>query len=290
VTLTPLKKAAVRELLARELGQEMLPAGLIDFVHQRAEGNPLFVIAMLKHLISERILERRRTDGTCRWEQRVPFAEMEAGVPSELAQMIELEIERLSPEEQRLLEAGSLMHVAFPSWAVAAALDKNVSETEEACDELARRLYFVERAGQDELPDGSRSAFYVFAHGLYREAIYQRQTATRRGKGHIRIAERLRELFAGREADVAREMATHFEAGGDWLQAANALRAAAGRAQQRRAFADAAELLESALRVADHLTEIERRRQAHEIGAELTIAREALNQETLLQERVPEEV
>jgi hypothetical protein len=85
-------------------------------------------------------------------------------------------------------------------------------------------------------------------------------------------------------------MATHFEAGGDWLQAANALRAAAGRAQQRRAFADAAELLESALRVADHLTEIERRRQAHEIGAELTIAREALNQETLLQERIPEEV
>ena len=84
--------------------------------------------------------------------------------------MIELEIERLTPDEQKLLEAGSLMSVVFPAWAVAAALKKDPADTEEACDELVRRLYFVERAGHDELPDGTRTAFYVFAHKLYREA------------------------------------------------------------------------------------------------------------------------
>jgi predicted ATPase len=128
--------------------------------------------------------------------------------------MIELEIDRLSLEQQHVLEAGSLMQVAFPAWAVAAALELDAAETEEACDELARRLYFVERAGQDELPDGSCSAFYVFAHGLYREVLYRRQSATRRAKRHIRIADRLGQLFAGREACVAREIANHYEAAG----------------------------------------------------------------------------
>jgi predicted ATPase/DNA-binding winged helix-turn-helix (wHTH) protein len=278
VLLAPLKKTAVKGLLSRELEQEALPPGIADFVHRRAEGNPLFVFAILEHLISERVLVRKGTNGAARWDQAVPLAEIEAGVPGELAQMIELEIERLGPEDQFILEAGSLMNVAFPAWAVAAALGKDAGETEEACDELARRLYFVERAGEDELPDGTRSPFYVFAHGLYREAIYRRQPATRRGKRHIRIAERLRELFAGHEADVAREMAMHFEAGGDWPRAASALRLAACRALERRAFADAAELLEHALSMVKNLSEVDRRVAEEQIRRELGIAREAVNQ------------
>jgi predicted ATPase len=203
---------------------------------------------------------------------------MEASVPDGLAKMIELEIERLSPEDQRLLEAGSLISVAFPAWAVAAALDEEAARTEEACDEMARRLYFVERAGQDELPDGTRSAFYVFAHGLYREVLYERQGATRRAKRHLRIAERLGELFAGREASVAREMALHYEAACDWQRAASAQREAARHALQRQAYAEAAELLEHALRIMENLNVMERATEVQEIRAELMMAREALTE------------
>ena len=111
----------------------------------------------------------------------------------------------------------------FPAWAVAAALEEDLVEIEEACDELALKSHFVQRAGHDELPDGTRSGFYVFAHGLYRGTLYQRQSPARRAKAHIRIAERLRALFAGREGSVAREMAMHYEAAGDWQRAAGAL-------------------------------------------------------------------
>jgi predicted ATPase len=92
-------------------------------------------------------------------------------------------------------------------------------------------LHFVVRAGQDELPDGTKSSFYVFAHGLYREVLYQRQAATRRARRHIRIAERLGELFAGREMNVAREMAMHFEAAGEIERAAIVLESAARQAR-----------------------------------------------------------
>jgi predicted ATPase len=284
ITLAPLSKKSVKELLSKELNQEMLPPGLASFVHQRSEGNPLFVLAILEHLTAQHFLvhegAHEQSEGTVRWEERVPFQEleqeMEASVPDGLAQMIELEIERLSQREQRLLEAGSLISTAFPAWAVAAALAEDATETEEACDALARRLYFVQRAGQDELPDGTRSAFYVFAHELYREVLYRRQTATRRARRHIRVAERLRELFAEREASVAREMAMHYEAAGEWRSAAQALRAAASHARQRHAVAEAAELLEHGLRVVENLSEADRTAAACEMRDELVQAREAV--------------
>lgn len=231
MALAPLKKTAVCAWLRKELGQEALPPGLAEFVSRRSEGNPLFVTAVLEHLIAQGVLVRRCPNGTAHWEQHEPFPEMDASVPDQLARMIDLEIERLSEQEQRMLEAASLMSVAFPAWAVAAALEKDSVETEEACDGLARRLHFVVRAGQDELPDGTTSAFYVFAHGLYREVLYQRQPAARRARRHIRIAERLGEMFAGREAKVAREIAMHYEAAGDQERAARALQAAARHAQ-----------------------------------------------------------
>jgi predicted ATPase len=217
----------VSQLLIRKFEQEVLPLGLADFVYQRSEGNPLFVIAVVEHLIAERVLVRRIVDGKAEWEKCEPLPETEAGVPDQLVRMIELAIERLSEQEQRLLEAASLMNVAFPAWAVAAALELDPVETEEACDALSRRLHFVLRAGQDELPNGTSSAFYVFAHGIYREVLYRRQTAARRARRHIRIAERLGQLFAGREAAVAREMSMHYEAAGDHRHAALVEQAAA---------------------------------------------------------------
>jgi predicted ATPase len=201
----------------------------------------------------QRVLVRDIAADGEEWKLLEPLDQAEAGVPDQLARTIEMDLARLTSEEQCALEAGSLMNIAFPAWAVAAALGKSVAEAEETCDRLAQQLYFLGRAGQDELPDGTRSSFYVFSHQIYRDVIYQRQPATRRDERHIRIAKRLRVLFAEREADVAREIAIHYEAGGAWRDACEALRLAAARAQRRNAFADAAELLERALLLAENL-------------------------------------
>jgi len=284
ISLAPLTRIAVSELLRRELGLnpgqdpnlETLPPGLSHFIHRHSEGNPLFVISLLEHLIAQRHLVRDGTDETARWKQCAAFEEMEADVPDGLAQMVELEIARLTEEEQSLLEAGSLMSVAFPAWAVAAALGKDAADTEDACDGLAHRVHFLQRGGQDELPDGSSSAFYAFAHGLYREVLYRRQPASRRSKGHRRIAERLSQLFEGREAVVAREIAMHYEAGCHWLQAVHALRIAARHALERQAHAEGAELLEHALRVATNLSDQAHNAAAEQIHGELVAFRVAV--------------
>lgn len=253
VALGPLGKAHVTELLRGALSQHDLPPGLDRFVHEHSEGNPLFAIAILEHLIAQRFLVTEGTAEASRWKQRIPFQQMEAGVPDRLAQMIELEIADLNPREQRVLEAASLFPVAFPAWAVAAALDTELTQAEEECEALANRLHYIRRGGQDELPNGAFSAFYVFSHGMYREVLYQRQPAARRSRGHSRVAGRLAQIFAGREMDVAREMAMHHEAAGNWMMAADTLRAAARHAERRKAFAVAEDLMKHALRISENL-------------------------------------
>jgi predicted ATPase/DNA-binding winged helix-turn-helix (wHTH) protein len=286
IALGPLRHAQIEELLRGALEQEDLPHALAGFVHQSSEGNPLFATAILRHLKAERFLVLNQNGEQKRWEQRAPYRAMEAGVPEELAQMIELEIERLAPPEQRMLEAGSLFHVAFPAWAVAAAMEQDLAAVEEACDELTRHIGFVKRAGQDELPDGTRSTFYVFVHGLYREVLYHRQSLTRRSRSHLRVAEQLRASFAGCESSVAREVAWHYEAAGERLRAIETLRCAARSALERKAYPAATDLLEYALRVTGDLHAGEQEAAAAGVRVELSEARtrsraaECLSQET----------
>ncbi|MFC5865608.1 AAA family ATPase [Acidicapsa dinghuensis] len=285
ITLQPLERTAVNELLARELKQETLPPGLASFVHRHSEGNPLFIAALLEHLIAEGTLVKTHVDGEPIWRVRGTLDDASTGVPAGLAQMIELEMERLTEREQRLLEAGSLMHVAFPAWAVAAALDADLAETEEACDALARRLHYVQRAGCDELPDGSSSGFYSFSHGLYREVLCRRQSDSRRSRSHKRIAERLGQIFGDRESTVAREMAMHFEAGRHWHQAVTALSMAARHAVARGAGAEASELLAHALTTAENIPPQERKIVVSTLQDELSgLAHPSRNVEMIRQE------
>ena len=254
VSLPPLGRDAVREYLVQELQQEIPPKGLPSFVHQHSEGNPLFMIAMLEHLIAQGFLQQQA--GV--WALRSALAEMDVGVPTALSEMIELQIDRLDAADQRLLEAASLIGVVFPAWAAAAALDGDLEEIEDQYEKLTRRLHFLHPAGHDELPDGTQSAFYVFAHGLYREVLRARQSPARRSRRHFRVAEKLERLFAGREMDVSTELAMHFEAAAEWVRAAQALCTAAGKAMLRGAREESVQLTNRALRLIENLTEPER--------------------------------
>jgi predicted ATPase len=254
VSLRPLEREAVREYLAQELKQETLPKGLPSFVHQHSEGNPLFMVAMLEHLVAQGFL--RQDDGG--WQLRSALAEIDMGVPTALSEMIEMQIDRLEAADQRLLEAASLIGVVFPAWAAAAALDGDLEDIEAQYETLARRLHFLHPAGHDQLPDGTQSAFYVFAHGLYREVLRARQSPARRAKRHLRVAEKLEKLFAGREMDVSSELALHFEAAAEWARAAQALCTAAGNALRRGARDEGVKSTERALQLLENLSEPDR--------------------------------
>jgi predicted ATPase len=282
--LPPLHKTAVSEYLVQKFKQEAPPKGLSSFVHQHSEGNPLFMIAMLDHLIAQGFV--RQEAGI--WQLRCELADIDMGVPTALSEMIEMQIDRLDAEDQRLLEAASLIGVIFPAWAAAAALAGDLEEIEDQYDRVTRCLHFLHSAGHDELPDGTQSAFYVFAHGLYREVLRSRQPPARRVRRHLRIAEKLEKLFAGREQGVSLELAMHFEAAAEWARAAQALAAAAGKALERGARDEAMQLTEHALRLLDNLSESDRLAPESKVRQQLAEIESALNRNSYRQEILDE--
>ncbi|WP_446745636.1 ATP-binding protein [Silvibacterium acidisoli] len=207
--LGPIGKDAVSAYLRRELEAEKLPSGLSSLVHQHSSGNPLFMTAVLDHLRTQQIVSSKGGEVTL----KMPLEEIEPGVPDGLSDLIGLQLERLSEEDRRLLEAGCISGSIFPAWAAAAALGRELDEVEEAYSRLTRRVRLISIAGEDELPGGSFSTFYVFSHALYREVLYAQIPPARRSQWHLRVAGRLREMFAGQEANVEEEIMAHTEAG-----------------------------------------------------------------------------
>ena len=254
ITLAPLEKADVAEYLGAESPGGSLPEGFAELIHRHSEGNPLFMIAALEHMTEHGQISRENG----KWRLRVPIAEMALEVPETLRQMIESQIDHLTSEQQRALEVASVNGVLFSASvnAIPAGLDEE--KFEELCDELSRRYHMVRWAESRQFPDGTVSVRYEFAHALYREVFYHRQTPGRRAKLHLRIGERLEELFSKHEREVAAELAGHFEQGGDWQRAIQYLRLAADTAGRRFEPRQATAILEHALELVKKLPDAER--------------------------------
>ena len=256
IALEPLGEAEVGEYLAVESAGASLPEGLASLLYQQSEGNPLFMVAALNHMIERGLITR----GKGSWQLKVAGKGVDPEVPKSLQQIIEAQIDRLSPEEQRVLEVASLESVGRSRFTVApraAVIGLDPEVFEDVCETLSRRHRIVRSAAPEKLPDGTVSASYEFVHVLYRGVCYRRIAPARRAKLHRRLGEWI-EARWGRVNEDAAWLAGHFEQGGDWLRAIKYLQLAADTAGRRYAFRQAAEILERALALGSKLPEAER--------------------------------
>src|SRR5216683_3122913 len=251
IALGPLNEAQVVDYLVAEQPESPLPDGLAALVYQHSEGNPLFVVAALDHLIGRGFIARGKES----WQLRRPLNEIELAVPETLREMIEVQIERLSPEEQQVLEVASLTQDrAFSVIArAAAAMDADPGHFEKVCERLSRRTHILRPGTLEELPDRTISPFYEFAHALYREVLYSRIAPSRRTQLHRQAAEWAEASFPEHLSEGASFLAYHFEHGGDYARAVKYLRVAAQTAGRRYAPREATAHLQHALELSGRL-------------------------------------
>jgi predicted ATPase/DNA-binding winged helix-turn-helix (wHTH) protein len=187
IALGPLSEAAVAEYLRAESGGGALPEGFAELVHRNTEGNPLFMIAALDHMMERGLIAREGEQ----WRLKAPVGEIEIEAPETLRQIFEAQIEHLTSEEQRILEAASVAGVRFPAQTVAKAMRQDAEAMEELFEKLARRSRMIRATGPGESTDGRSSQVFEFVHALYREVFYRRQTPTRRAALQRRIGQEL---------------------------------------------------------------------------------------------------
>jgi predicted ATPase len=249
--LTFLTEDAIAEYLATRFPEHRFPAEFARLLHQRTEGNPLFLVNLVDYLLTGRLIGQ--TEG--RWTMNAAVPEVELGVPESIRQMIENQVNNLGKEEQRVLETASVAGVEFSALAVACGLDTDVIRVEESCDELARRQQFLRPVGSHTLPGGLLTTRYSFIHALYQNAIYERVAAARRARLHQRIGERWENIYGEAAGEIAAELAMRFEQGGDFGRALKYLQQAAENATRRFANREAAGLARHGLELLGLLPE-----------------------------------
>jgi hypothetical protein len=254
IALEPLGEAEIAEYLTAESSEGSLPEGLARLVYRHSEGNPLFMVAVLDHMIERGRVSR---EGGA-WKLRVSLEESAFGVPEKLRRMIEAQIDRLSTEHRHTLDVASVAGIAFSARVCAAAADFRPEDFEDLCEELTRRHRIVRSSGSEHLPDGTVSTRYEFVHALYSEVLYRRLAFGRRAKLHQRFGEQLEALFSDRLSEAAPELARHFEHASDWQRAVKYLRIAAETARRRYANREATALLRHALDLSSKLPEAAR--------------------------------
>jgi DNA-binding winged helix-turn-helix (wHTH) protein len=230
-----LTEPAVAEHLDARFPAHQLPRELATLIHERTDGNPLFMVNTIDHLIAERLIEP--SAGV--WRMTVALDALKPGVPDSIRQLIDAQVGRLDARDQRILEAASAAGAAFQVPVVAAALDEPADDVDGRCEAMSVRHQFIRECGVQVLPNGQVAGRYGFVHAVYRHVLYERVSAARRVQLHRRIAERVEVIYGDGAQELAAELAMHFERGADPLRAAAYLQQAAVNATHRSAYREA---------------------------------------------------
>jgi DNA-binding winged helix-turn-helix (wHTH) protein/tetratricopeptide (TPR) repeat protein len=244
-----LTEAAVYDYLAVTFPGNRFPAGLAGLIHQRTDGNPLFMVNAANYLLESGLIVLR--DNT--WQLSVDLNKVELGVPDNIKQMIERHVDHLDVETQRTLEAASVAGVEFSTPALAAGLEEDPQIVEARCNELARQRQYIQECGVQELPTGDVVTRFGFIHALYQNVLYDRLPAARRVKLHRLIAERGEEVYGKRAVEISAELAMHFERGRDYKRAAYYLKTGANNAIRRFAYQEAVDLARRGIELISNL-------------------------------------
>jgi tetratricopeptide (TPR) repeat protein len=222
---------------------------LADRVFGRTDGQPLFFVSLVDHLIAQGGI----VDVEGQWQLGAEETISHDDMPRDVREMITRQIDRLDADERRLLETASAAGAEFSALVAAGALDRNVVEVELACEELVRTGQVLAPAGAAEWPNGMVSGCYAFQHALYQEVLYRRLAPGRRVQTHRRLGERLEQGYGDRATEVAAILALHFELGHDYVRAVRYLSLAADNSSKRFSTSEAANYLTRALELALHL-------------------------------------
>ena len=233
-----LEEESIAAFLDCKFPSNSFPGNLAEMIYRHTEGNPLFMVNVVDYLVNLNLILER--EGKYVLAQQVH--EIELGVPENIRHLIETHVERLTEEEQRVLEGASIVGMDCSAVAIAAGLNSDVIRIEEVCDGLARRRHFLLPAYLAELPDGTITPRYTFIHSTYMDVIYNRIAPTKRSQIHARIAQRGEAIYGDGVGVIAAELAVHFEQAHDEQKAIKYLQLAAENAESRSARYEAISL------------------------------------------------
>jgi tetratricopeptide (TPR) repeat protein len=220
VPLGRLSRDEVAEYL-RAVPSARASAQLVDAIHSRTEGNPLFLVELTRLLPAD-----------------TPATGADA-IPLSVRTAVRQRLGRLTAEAREVLGLASVVGREFYAGRLAEAFSRPLISLGAALDEAEGAAMLI------AIGPGA----YRFSHNLIREVVYSDVPEVERRALHHALAEALRSRFTGSANAPWSEIAHHFLAAGPdaAASAVEAAQRAAQRALGALAFAEAADFCQRAL-------------------------------------------
>jgi class 3 adenylate cyclase len=226
LSLSRLDRKRSFDLVARIVGDDEVPADLVEQIVARADGIPLFLEELTRSVLDEQRLSRGGS---------VP----EIRLPTSLKELLMAKLDRLSSARE-IVPLCAAIGRTFSYMLLLSVSHLHEEALRPILDQL-RQFHILLHRG--EYPDIS----FTFRHALIQEAAYETMLPSRARALHARIADVLSTEFAAVAAARPEVVAQHLSRAGRVKEARDRWRAAAELAITRSANAEACTHIEQAL-------------------------------------------
>jgi hypothetical protein len=226
ISLAPLDRGQVQEMVAELSARHALPRNVVEDVASRTGGVPLFV-----EEVTRLLLERGEGGGGIQ------------AIPATLQQSLMARLDRLGPARE-VAQIGSVIGRGFSYGLLRDLAGMKDAALQTALEKLAE----ADILRVQGLPPESD---YRFKHALIQDAAYENLLKSRRMVLHCRVAETLRNRFADSAAAEPEALAYHFTQAGMTDAAIEWWGKAGDQALRRSAFQEAIAHLGKAIEMAD---------------------------------------
>jgi class 3 adenylate cyclase/tetratricopeptide (TPR) repeat protein len=258
--LDPLPAASAEALLQTLLGEDSSLEPLRPRLIAQTQGNPFFLEESVRTLVETGVLvgERRA------YRLEKPLDTLQ--IPATVQALLAARIDRLAPEDKRLLQTAAVIGTEVPGPLLQAIADTSDEVLYRSLAQLqaAEFLYETRLFPEHE---------YTFKHALTHEVAYSGLLQERRRVLHACIVEALEALAGNRVAEQVERLASHALRGDVWAKALVYGRQAGEKALARSAHREAVGYFEQALSALPHLpAQHDTRQQAIDLRLALSSA------------------
>jgi len=192
--LERLPRGSIDDFLDSLLGKNNFSGEFKNRIFKETEGNPLFIIQLMKFLVEEKIVQALNDV----WKLTINLEDIH--IPPKVYNVIERRLDRVEKEYRKVLDYASVIGETFSSKTLASALNQERVQVLEQLREIEHKHRLIHPLNGN----------YKFDHAKIKEVLYEEIPKDSRMEYHSTIANSIEELSKDNLDEVIGELAFHY--------------------------------------------------------------------------------
>jgi tetratricopeptide (TPR) repeat protein len=235
INIEPLSDKESEELIQNLLNKVILPEEIKQLIIDRAAGNPFYIEEVIRSFIDEGLIEVR--DDKFLLTENIKYA----NIPESIDNVLLSRIDRLDEKTKELLKTASVIGRNF-YYKVLEEAAVNIEEVDQKLEYLKDVQLINERKQRDEVE-------FLFKHALAQQATYESIVEKTKRELHLKIANSIEKVFAGRIHEFYGMLAHHYSKAGQLDKMEDYLVKAGDESMKSGASSEAANFFKQALEI-----------------------------------------